>query len=86
MIEIRWDLSKSNKLKKQRGVSFEEIVQSRPVAVLKHPKRIHQNILLFEHNGYIWVAPYVKRGNEIFLKTLFPSRKYTKIWKRGEIS
>lgn len=38
-----------------------------------------------ELNGYIWIVPYVKHGNEIFLKTLYPSRKFTKKWIRGEM-
>ena len=84
-MNILWDLSKSEKLKRERGVSFEEIIQARLVGALKHPKRHHQRILLFEHNSYIWVVPYVEQGDDFFLKTLFPSRKYTKIWKRGEL-
>ena len=85
MKNIHWDLLKSEKLKKERGVSFEEIIRSRFVGALEHPRRPHQRLLLFELRGYIWVIPYVKRGDEIFLKTLFPSRKYTKMWKRGKL-
>ncbi len=85
MKNIRWDISKSEKLKKERGVSFEEIIQARLVAILEHPRKPHQRLLLFEHRGYIWVVPYVERSDEMFLKTLFPSRKYTKIWKRGKL-
>ena len=72
-------------MKRERGVSFEDIIQSRLIGALGHPKRHHQRILLFEQKGYIWVVPYVERGEEMFLKTLFPSRKYTKLWKRGEL-
>jgi ribosomal protein S10 len=86
MKEIKWDLKKSNPLKKTRGVSFEEIVHARLVAIKKHPKKPHQNIMLFELDEYIWVVPYVENANEIFLKTLFPSRRHTKIYKRGELS
>lgn len=85
MNELKWDLSKSEKLKRERGVSFEEIVQAKLVAAMKHTSRAHQNVLLFEYHGYIWVVPYVTNKNGIFLKTLFPSRKYTKIWKKGGI-
>ena len=82
---MRWDIHKSEKLKKERGVSFEEIIQARLLGAMEHPSRAHQNILLFEHEDYVWVVPYVFRNNEAFLKTLFPSRKYTKMWKRGEL-
>jgi len=83
MKELRWNLLKSERLKRTRGASFEDLVQSRLVAVKRHPKKPHQNIMLFEYRGYIWVVPFVASGNEVFLKTLFPSRKYTKLYKRG---
>lgn len=84
-MEIRWNLAKSKELKTKRGVSFEEIIQAKLVSVLKHPNREHQSIILFEHEDYIWIVPYVEMENEIFLKTLFPSRKYTKLWKEKKI-
>jgi hypothetical protein len=84
--EIRWDASKSDQLKKERGVSFEEIITARLLAVREHPSRLNQDILLFEREGYVWAVPRVERDRELFLKTLFPSRKFTKMWKRGELS
>jgi len=38
MPEIRWSLTKSDRLKRVRGVSFEEILQARLVAVKRHPQ------------------------------------------------
>jgi len=83
---IRWDSRKSELLKRTRGVSFEEILKAAPLSVRENPARPHQNILLFELHGYIWIVPYVERGDEIFLKTLYPSRKFTKKWRQGELS
>ena len=85
MKELRWDFLKSERLKRTRGVSFEEIVQAKRIGTRRHPAKAHQRILLFEHRGYVWVVPYVETENEWFLKTLFPSRKYTKLYKRGEL-
>ena len=85
MKEIRWNLLKSERLKRTRGASFEEIIQSKLIAVKRHPKKSNQNIMLFDSKGYIWVVPYVETENEIFLKTLYPSRSYTKQYRRGEI-
>ena len=85
MRDLRWNLLKSERLKKTRGASFEDIIQSKLVAVKHHPKKAQQDMMLFEHKGYIWVVPYVVTGNEVFLKTLYPSRKYTKLYKRGEL-
>lgn len=83
MAHLSWNSDKSKKLKQERGVSFEEIIQGRLVATKEHPVKGHQKLMLFEHDSYIWVVPYVTKGEEIFLKTLFPSRKYTKEWKAG---
>jgi hypothetical protein len=80
---ISWDKSKNEWLKQTRGVSFEEIIQAPLVDSKKHPLRAHQNIFLFFYNNYIWLVPYVESGNEIFLKTLYPSRKYTRVYKGG---
>ena len=84
-MSIRWDSLKSEWLKQTRGVSFEELVSSRFIGITEHPKRPHQWLMLFELNGYIWVAPYVRDGEDRFLKTAFPSRMYTKKWIRGEL-
>ena len=83
---IRWATSKSDELKRSRGISFEEILAEELVANVNHPARAHQNYLLFKIKDYIWAVPYVADGDGIFLKTLFPSRKYTKLWKKGELT
>ncbi|HVC08597.1 MAG TPA: toxin [Elusimicrobiota bacterium] len=82
--DIRWDAAKNDWLKRERGVSFAEIIAQKLLAVLRHPSRGHQNIMLFEYRDYVWVVPYVAHGREIFLKTAFPSRKYTKMRREGE--
>ncbi len=85
MKNLKWNLLKSERLKRTRGASFEELLQSQLIAVKRHPKRLHQNILLFEHRGDIWVVPYVEQGEELFLKTLYPSRKFTTLYRKGEL-
>jgi len=86
MPDIRWGLLKNKRLKKTRGVSFEDIIKGKLVGIKKHPKRKHQDIMLFEYKRYIWLVPYVIEENgDIFLKTLYPSRKYTKMFKEGKL-
>lgn len=85
MKDIRWSQLKSERLKKTRGVSFEEIVSADLVSIKAHPKRPDQNIILFKLKGYIWIVPYVEEKDYIFLKTLYPSRKFTKLYRRGEL-
>ena len=85
MKDIRWSQLKSERLKKTRGVSFEEIISSGLVSVKAHTKRPNQNIMLFKLKGYIWIVPYVEEKDHLFLKTLYPSRKFTKLYRRGEL-
>ena len=83
---IKWDEEKNKILKEERGVSFEEILDSTFIGAEKHRTRKKQIILLYEYKKYIWIVPCVVEDEYIFLKTMFPSRKYTKLFKskRGE--
>ena len=85
MQEIIWSLLKSDRLKRTRGVSFEEIIKARLIAVKMNPGRKNQKVMLFLHKRYIWIIPFVEDGERIFLKTLFPSRKYTKLYREGKL-
>ena len=86
MPDVRWNLLKSERLKKTRGASFEDILKGKLLSIKKHPKQEYQNIMLFEYKCYIWIIPYVIEENgDIFLKTLYPSRKYTKMLKEGKL-
>jgi len=89
-----WNDDKNEELKQKRKISFEEIViclnEKRIQAVLEHPnkkKYPNQYLYLIEYNKYIYVVPFIesKDENEIFLKTIYPSREYTrKYLKRRE--
>lgn len=81
--KLRWSASKSAELKLKRGVAFEEIVLADLIAVRTHPTRPNQWIFLFRLDDYIWAVPFVPDDDGIFLKTLYRSRKYTKLWRRG---
>lgn len=81
MKELRWNLLKNERLKNTRGVSVDELVNSELISVLKHPTRENQKIMLFKHKSYIWVVPFVEGSDYYFLKTLYPSSKYTKSLK-----
>jgi len=88
---FNWNDEKNEKLKRERGISFEEIVlcinDGQIVKVLEHPNTEHypnQLLYLIELKNYIYVVPFVEREEEIFLKTIFPSRHYTKQYLRTE--
>jgi hypothetical protein len=78
--EIRWNELKNKRLKKVRGVSFEVLLQSRFLTEKEHPCRPNQWVWVFEYRGEAWVVPFVRDESGVFLKTLFPSRKYRKIY------
>ena len=85
MPEITWNPLKNERLKKTRGVSFEEVLQAELIVFIKHPGIPHQSLMLFWHNHYVWAVPYVETENGMFLKTVYRSRKFTKMHKRGEL-
>ncbi len=85
MKPFQWNPVKNERLKRVRGVGFEEILQARLIDSRKHPGREGQEIMLFEYGGYIWVVPFVRSGEMFFLKTLYRSRKYTKMFERGAL-
>ena len=82
----RWNELKDIRLKRTRGVSFEEITNAKLLRIKEHPTRPGQNIMLFEHKGQVWVVPFVQHGDHLFLKTLYPSRKYTKLYRRDQLT
>jgi hypothetical protein len=82
MKEFKWNPLKSKRLKRTRGVSFEEIVATKIVDFKDNPHRQNQKMLLFEYRNYIWLVPCVETEMCLFLKTLYQSRKYTKLYKK----
>ena len=87
---LNWDKNKNEILKKERGISFEEIAylieSEQIIAIEENPSKPNQKIYILEIEDYIVIVPFVESENEIFLKTAFPSRKYTKIYgsKKGK--
>lgn len=79
---LNWSLKKNEILKAKRGISFEQIAflieSDQILGIEENPRRPDQKIYILEIEGYAVIVPYVEKGNEIFLKTAFPSRKYTK--------
>jgi len=79
---IRWNSLKSRRLKRTRGISFEEIIHAELLDVRGHPSRDDQQILIYDYKGRVWAVPFVIDEEGIFLKTLYPSRKYQKLYKK----
>ena len=88
---FRWDNEKNEKLKKSRGVCFEQVVllmeREDVLDTIEHPnqdKYPGQKVAIVKIENYIYLVPYVQERDEIFLKTIIPSRKATKKYVRAQ--
>lgn len=87
---IAFNEEKNQLLKVTRGISFEYAVaairEGQVLLNIKNPsaKRSHQKMYLIKFNNYVFVVPYVvnTEKQEIFLKTIYPSRFWTKKLKK----
>ena len=66
---------------------FEDIVfylqQGALLDDIEHPnsdKYPNQRVFVINVDGYAYLVPYVENTKEIFLKTVIPSRKATKVY------
>jgi len=80
-----WNREKNEKLKEERGISFEQVVmhieRDDVLDVYEHPNQeLYQNqqILIVEIDNYAYVVPFVESSEGRFLKTVIPSRKATR--------
>ena len=79
---INWSSEKNEILKRERGISFEEIAflieSGHIIGIEENPGHSNQKIYVLEIENYAFIVPFVENDKEIFLKTAFPNRKYTK--------
>ncbi|MCE3239082.1 MAG: hypothetical protein K0R24_2063 [Gammaproteobacteria bacterium] len=82
---------KNKQLIKERNISFEEAIaaidEGEVLDVLPHPnsaKYPKQKMYVLNINNYVYLVPFVRKDeNTLFLKTIFPHRKLTKQYLRG---
>ena len=86
-IEYEFNAEKNAALKEQRGISFEEIIyyisNGYLLDTIQHPNKEKygsQKFYVVDVDGYAHLVPFVRQNNKIFLKTIFPSRKHTKLY------
>ncbi len=80
-MDVVWDEEKNTVLKRERGISFEEIagmiLDGDYLDIVENPTRENQQYFILTIRHYTWVVPFLIDDSEtIFLKTAFPSRKY----------
>ena len=88
---INWNTEKSLKLKESRGICFEDIVfyieKGDILDDYLHPNQKRypeQRIMVIGISNYAYLVLYVEDEEEIFLKTIIPSRKATEIYFGGK--
>jgi len=79
-----WNVEKDEKLRRERGVGFEEVVfhveRGDVLDILEYPNRERypsQRIMIVNVNDYALIVPFIETEAVIFLKTIIPSRKAT---------
>lgn len=85
-----WDDEKSKKLKKERGIDFEDIVilieGGFVLALIEHSNKVkypNQKIYVINVNSYAYCVPCIENEESVRLITIFPSSEYTKIYLGG---
>ena len=92
MKPINWSSEKNRQLIKERNISFENVIfclqNNALLDDMSHPNREkypHQRVFVVAIDDYVYLVPYVESEDEIFLKTVIPSRKATKNYmKKGD--
>jgi len=67
---------------KERNVSFEiclvKIENKDILDILDNTNYPNQKIFVLEIDSYVYLVSFIENKDEIFLKTIIPSRKFTK--------
>jgi len=82
---LRYSEEKNVWLKKNREIDFDDIdkaiKKSKLVKVIDHPNKKRypkQRMFLVNWRNFIFIVPFIEEKDFFFLKTIYPSRKYTK--------
>jgi len=91
-LKYEWDPAKNQWLKENRDISFEQVIYHLSRGDLwktaDHPDQKNypgQKIYFVVVENYVCLVPYIINSAKkyIFLKTVIPSRKATKMYKEG---
>ena len=89
-IHYEWSYEKNEKLIRERGVSFEEIVfhidRGDVLDVVDNPRYPNQRVYIIRIGDYAYRVPFVQSEYSVYLITIYPSRKATRdyIYSRRE--
>jgi len=88
-MKYEWNPEKNERLKKERNISFEQIIfhlaRGDVWKQADHPDQGNypgQKIYFVLIDDYIYLVPHLVERSYIFLKTIIPSRKATKMYRQ----
>ena len=91
MKTISWNPEKNALLKADRNVSFEDVVfhimAGDILDTIEHTNQLRypdQQIHVIVIEGYVYLVPFIESEEEVFLKTIIPSRKATRAYRGTE--
>jgi hypothetical protein len=78
-------------MKAERNVSFEEVVfyieKGQLLDIIENPNQVGykgQKIFIVNISDYAYLVPFIETEEQVFLKTIIPSRKATSKYLRGK--
>ncbi len=87
---FEWANEKNEKLKSDRGVSFEEVVfciaNDFVLDIIQNPNQTkypNQRMYIVNIDNYAYLVPFIEREETIYLITVIPSRKATRKYLKG---
>ena len=85
---ISWNPEKNTLLKAVRNVSFEDVVfhimTGDILDTIDHPNQARypgQKVHIIAIEDYVYLVPFIESEEEVFLKTVIPSRKATRTYR-----
>jgi uncharacterized DUF497 family protein len=93
MKHFSWNDEKNERLLNERGVSFEAVVfhieRGDLLDVVEHPNQEKyggQRMFIINIENYAFLVPFIESGEEVFLKTIIPSRRATKKYIKRKLT
>ncbi len=87
---FNWNPEKNRLLIEERGKSFEEVVfyieNGGLLDDVIHPNvgtYLNQRVFIVAISDYVYLVPYAEDDEQYFLKTIIPSRKFTRDYLGG---
>ena len=89
MKSISWNKRKNEILKKERGISFEDVIKAiergRLLDTVKNPNQTlykNQYFFIVQIKDYVYVVPFRLTVKGVTVITIYPSRKYKKKYEK----